>query len=302
MSMNSIIEQVNELRKEKNAVILAHNYQRGEVQDIADFAGDSLGLSRQAASTNADVIVFCGVHFMAETAKILSPEKTVLLPDPNAGCPMANMLTIKELIQFKSEHPGALSVAYVNCSAEIKAEVDVCCTSANAVRVIESLPSDKEILFVPDQSLGDYIRRKTGRNIVLWPGYCPTHHRFLKRDVEEARAAHPEAPICIHPEATHEVLEQANYIGSTSQILEFCNKSEKQEFVIGTEIGILHTLKKQNPDKAFHPLSLLGDCPNMKLTTLEKILWSLQDMEFEIKLDEEIRKRAEASVQKMVEM
>jgi len=298
--MKSIIEQINELRKEKNAVILAHNYQRGEVQDIADFAGDSLGLSQQAASTDADVIVFCGVHFMAETAKILSPKKTVLLPDPNAGCPMANMLAKKELIQFKSEHLGALSVAYVNCSAEIKAEVDVCCTSANAVRVIKSLPAGKEILFVPDQSLGDYVRRKTGRNIVLWPGYCPTHHRFLERAVEEARAAHPDAPVCIHPEANHEVLEQADFIGSTSQILEFCKESDKQEFVIGTEIGILHTLKKQNPGKEFYPLSLLGDCPNMKLTTLEKILWSLQDMEFEIKLDEEVRKRAEASVQKMV--
>ncbi len=298
--MKTIIEQINELKKEKNAVILAHNYQCGDVQDIADFVGDSLALSRKAASTEAEVIVFCGVHFMAETAKILSPEKTVLLPDENADCPMANMLTRKELIKFKTEHPGALSVAYVNCSAEIKAEVDVCCTSANAVRVIESLPADKEILFVPDQSLGDYVRRKTGRNIVLWQGYCPTHHRFLTRDVEDAKLAHPEAPVCVHPEATREVLELSDFIGSTSQILEFCKSSDKQEFVIGTEIGILHTLKKENPGKGFHPLSLLGDCPNMKLTTLEKILWCLQDMEFEIKLDEEVRKRAEAAVQKMV--
>ncbi len=298
--MKNLIDQINELKKEKNAVILAHNYQCGDVQDIADFVGDSLALSRKAASTEAEVIVFCGVDFMAETAKILSPEKTVLLPDENAGCPMANMLTRKELIKFKSEHPGALTVAYVNCSAEIKAEVDVCCTSANAVRVIESLPADKEILFVPDQSLGDYVRRKTGRKIVLWPGYCPTHHRFLKRDVEEVKLAHPEAPVCVHPEATREVLELSDFIGSTSQILEFCKKSDKTEFVIGTEIGILHTLRKENPDKVFLPLSLLGDCPNMKLTTLEKILWCLQDMEFEIKLDEEIRIRAEASVQKMV--
>ena len=300
--MKNIIDQINELKISKNAVILAHNYQRGDVQDIADFVGDSLALSRKAASTDAEVIVFCGVHFMAETAKILSPEKTVLLPDENAGCPMANMLTRKELLKFKEEHPGALSVAYVNCSAEIKAEVDVCCTSANAVTVIESLPADKEILFVPDQSLGDYVRRKTSRKIVLWKGYCPTHHRFLMRDVEDAKTAHPEAPICVHPEATSEVLELADFIGSTSQILEFCKKSEKKEFVIGTEIGILHTLKKENPEKRFQPLSLLGDCPNMKLTTLEKILWCLQDMEFEIKLDEEVRKRAEASVQKMVKL
>ena len=300
--MQAIIEKINKLRKEKNAVILAHNYQTGDVQDIADFVGDSLALSRKAAETEADVIIFCGVHFMAETAKILSPEKTVILPDENAGCPMANMLTKKELLVFKTDHPDALVVAYVNCSAEIKAEADVCCTSANAVKIIESLPEEKEILFVPDQSLGDYVRKETGRKITLWPGYCPTHHRFLPRDVEDARRNHPSAPVCAHPEATGDILLLADYIGSTSQILAYCRKSDKKEFVIGTEIGILHTLRKESPDKIFYPLSILGDCPNMKLTTLEKILWSLEDMEYEIKLDEEIRLAAENSVKKMVKI
>jgi len=298
--MKTIIEKIKELCKEKNAVILAHNYQKGEIQDVADFVGDSLALSRKAAETKADVIVFCGVHFMAETAKILSPEKTVILPDENAGCPMANMLTRKELIKFKSEHPGALVVAYVNCSAEIKAEADVCCTSANAVKVIESLPEEKEILFVPDQSLGDYVRGKTGRKIILWHGYCPTHHRFLRKDVEDAKRNYPDAPVCIHPEATADVLSLADFIGSTSQILSYCRESDKKEFVIGTEIGILHTLRKENPGKVFYPLSVLGDCPNMKLTTLEKVLWSLEDMEYEIKLDEQTRLDAEESVRKMV--
>ncbi len=298
--MKTIIEKINKLRKEKNAVILAHNYQRGEIQDIADFVGDSLALSRKAAETKADVIIFCGVHFMAETAKILSPEKTVILPDENAGCPMANMLTRKELIKFKNEHPGALVVAYVNCSAEIKAEADICCTSANAVKVIESLPEDKEILFVPDQSLGAYVREQTGRKVILWNGYCPTHHRFLIKDVENKKKNYPDAPICIHPEATADVLALADFIGSTSQILSYCRESDKKEFVIGTEVGILHTLRKENPGKIFYPLSVLGDCPSMKLTTLEKVLWSLEDLEYEIKLDEQIRLDAEESVRKMV--
>lgn len=300
MNAKTLEQRINQLRKERNAVIIAHLYQRAEIQDIADFVGDSLGLSRKAAATSADIIVFCGVDFMAETAKILSPAKTVLLPDKHAGCPMANMLTRKELLKFKAEHPGALTVAYVNCSAEIKAEVDICCTSSNAVNVVESLPPDKQILFVPDQSLGEFVRRKTGRNIILWPGYCPTHHRFRRRDVEEMRLAHPLAPVCVHPECTSDVLDLADFIGSTSQILDFCRKSNAPEFVIGTETGILHPLRKENPGKLFFPLSPLGDCPNMKLTTLEKLLWCLEDMEFEITLDENIRRRAEQSVTKMI--
>ena len=295
-----IIDRINVLRKERNAVILAHNYQRGEVQDIADHVGDSLELSRKAAATAADVIVFCGVKFMAETAKILSPSKTVLLPDINAGCPMADMLTRRELLEFKREHPGAPVVAYVNCSAEIKAESDICCTSANAVKIVETFPKDQKILFVPDQSLGDWVRRKTGRRIELWPGFCPTHHHFLHRDVDEARAAHPEAELCVHPECSRDIVDSADFVGSTSQIIRRCKESDRREFVIGTEIGILHALTIQNPLKKFHHLSPLGDCPNMKLTSLEKILWSLEDLEHRIELDETTRSRALASVQKML--
>jgi quinolinate synthase len=291
---------ISALRARRKAVILAHYYQRPEVQDIADFVGDSLDLSRKAAATDAEVIVFCGVHFMAETAKILSPQKTVLLPDKNAGCPMANMLTRRELLAFKAQHPGAACVAYVNCSAEIKAEVDVCCTSANAVKVIETIPRERAILFVPDQSLGDYVARVTKRDLVLWPGFCPTHHRFLRRDVEEARAAHPGAPVCVHPECTHDIVDLADFVGSTSQILRFCRESSAREFIVGTETGILHPLRTQNPGKVFQPLSELGWCSNMKLITLEKILWALEDNAFEITLPEETRRRALASVERMI--
>ncbi len=291
---------INALRARRKAVILAHYYQRPEVQDIADFVGDSLDLSRKAAATDAEVIVFCGVQFMAETAKILSPGKTVLLPDKNAGCPMANMLTRRELLAFKAQHPGAACVAYVNCSAEIKAEVDICCTSANAVKVVETIPRERAVLFVPDQSLGDYVARVTKRELVLWPGFCPTHHRLLRRDVEEARAAHPGAPVCVHPECTRAIVDLADFVGSTSQILRFCRESSAREFIIGTETGIMHPLRTQNPGKVFHPLSELGWCSNMKLITLEKILWALEDNAFEITLPEEMRRRALDSVQRMI--
>lgn len=300
MSNDMLVKRIGELRIKRNAVILAHYYQRGDVQDVADFVGDSLDLSRKAASTAADVIVFCGVDFMAETAKILSPAKTVLLPDRHAGCPMANMLTRKELLAFKAAHPGALTVAYVNCSAEIKAEVDVCCTSANAVKVVQSLPANREILFVPDQSLGDYVARMAGRDLVLWPGYCPTHHHFLMRDVEVMRRQHPGAPVCVHPECTRDVVAAADFVGSTSQIIAFCTASDRTEFIIGSELGILHPLRKRNPSKVFHPLSPLGDCPNMKLTSIEKVVWCLEDLEFPIKLDEQVRTNAYQAVEKMI--
>jgi len=296
----TLVDAICAARTKRNAVILAHYYQRPDVQDIADFVGDSLDLSRKAAATDADVIVFCGVHFMAETAKILSPQKTVLLPDSNAGCPMANMLTRRELRAFQAQHPGAASVAYVNCSAEIKAEVDICCTSANAVKVIETMPADRRILFVPDQSLGDYVARVTKRDLVLWPGFCPTHHRFLRRDVEELRSAHPGAPVCVHPECTRDLVDLADFTGSTSQILRFCRESAAREFIIGTETGILHPLRAQNPAKVFYPLSELGWCSNMKLITLEKILWALEDNIHEITLAEDIRLRALTAVQRMI--
>lgn len=302
MNTQDIIERINTLRSQRNAVILAHYYQRPEVQDIADFVGDSLDLSRKAAATNADVIVFCGVHFMAETAKILAPAKTVLIPDEHAGCPMANMLTVRELREFKAQYPGAITVAYVNCSAAIKAEVDICCTSANAHKVVASLPKDRTILFVPDQSLGDYINRAYGYHMILWPGFCPTHHRFLQRDIDDLRAAHPNALLCVHPECTREVIAQADFVGSTSQIINFCSTSPASEFIIGTEQGILHPLQKRNPTKRFYHLSPLATCSNMKLTTLEKIMWSLEDMVYEITLDENIRRRAFNAVNRMIQI
>lgn len=302
MTTNSIISHINTLRRQRNAVILAHYYQRPEVQDIADFVGDSLELSRKAAATDASVIVFCGVHFMAETAKILSPRKTVLMPDEHAGCPMANMLTVRELKEFKTKHPGALAVAYVNCSAAIKAEVDICCTSANAAKVVASLPKDREILFVPDQSLGDYINRTYGYNMILWPGFCPTHHRFLQRDIDDMRAAHPGALLCVHPECTRDVIARADFVGSTSQIINFCTSSSSHEFIIGTEEGILHPLRKRNPGKQFYHLSPLATCSNMKLTTLEKIAWCLEDMAYEITLDEDLRQRAFNAVNRMIQI
>jgi len=302
MQSDALVSRIRALRTQRNAVILAHYYQRPDVQDIADFVGDSLDLSRKAAATEADVIVFCGVHFMAETAKILSPRKTVLLPDEHAGCPMANMLTPRELREFKARHPGALTVAYVNCSAAIKADVDICCTSANAAGVVASLPKDREILFVPDQSLGDYINRTYGCSMVLWPGFCPTHHRFLVRDIDDMRAAHPGAPLCVHPECTREIIERADFTGSTSQIINFCSGSPATEFIIGTEEGILHPLRQRNPGKRFHHLSPLATCSNMKLITLEKIMWCLEDLAYEITLEEALRQRAFNAVNRMVQI
>ncbi len=298
--MRDLKEKIRLLKKERNAVILAHYYQRGEVQDIADFVGDSLGLSRKAAETDADVIVFCGVHFMAETAKILSPQKTVLIPDPHAGCPMADMVTPRELKLFQQKHPGAKTVAYVNSSAETKALVDICCTSSNAVKVVQSLPEDMPVLFVPDMYLGDYVRHATGREIITWNGYCPTHRRFRLKDVKEMKAMHPDAVLCVHPECTREVIESADFVGSTAQILSFCHSSEADSFIIGSEIGMLYTLEVQNPDKHFYSLSMLGDCPNMKLITLEKVCWALEDMQYEINVEESIRQAAYESVEKMI--
>ncbi|MCX7846656.1 MAG: quinolinate synthase NadA [bacterium] len=302
MNLNAITARIDQLRKQRNAVILAHYYQRPEVQDVADFVGDSLDLSRKAAATTADVIVFCGVHFMAETAKILAPSKTVLIPDENAACPMANMLTVRELRQFKAQYPDAITVAYVNCSAAVKAEVDICCTSANAPKVVASLPKNRPILFVPDQSLGDFINRKFGFSMILWPGFCPTHHRFLQRDINDMRAAHPHALLCVHPECTRDVIDQADFVGSTSQIINFCSSSPASEFIIGTEQGILHPLKKRNPSKNFYHLSPLATCSNMKLTTLEKIIWSLEDMIYEISIPEDIRQRAFNAVHRMIQI
>ena len=297
-----LIEEILRLKKERNAIILSHNYQLGEVQDIADFVGDSLGLSQKAAQTGAAVIVFCGVLFMAETASILCPDKKVLLPDIHAGCPMADMITAEGLRQKKKEHPGATVVCYVNSTAEVKAESDVCCTSANAVRIVEKLPEGREILFVPDQYLGHYTSTRTGREMILWPGFCSTHIRIKSQDIIRLKREHPQAKVVVHPECRPEVIALADEVLSTGGICRFARSTTAAEVIVGTEIGILHRLRKENPDKSFIPASEQAVCPRMKLITLENVLWSLEEMAPEVKVPEEIRLRAKAAVDKMLEV
>ena len=295
-----LIKKIGQLKAERNAVILAHNYQPGEIQDIADFTGDSLALSVRAAATDADVIVFCGVKFMAETAAILSPGKIVLLPDKNAGCPMADMMTGEQLRELKRKHPGALVVCYVNSSAEVKAESDYCCTSANAVEVVESLPKDSKIIFVPDQHLGRFVVEKTGREMILWPGYCPTHAFITEDDIKKARDAHPGSIVMAHPECTEPVKAISDKLLSTGQMLKFAKQSDAKRFIIATETGIIHTLKKENPGKEFFPASIRSVCPNMKRITLDKVLWSLEDMHYKITVPVDIAARAKKTLEKMV--
>ncbi len=295
-----LLKRLAELKRERNAVILAHNYQRAEVQDAADFTGDSLGLSRQAAKTEAGVILFCGVHFMAETAAIICLRKTVLIPDPNAGCPMANMITPRELAKAKAEHPAAAVVCYVNSTAQIKAMSDLCCTSANAPAVVNSIPRGREVLFVPDQSLGSWVSKQLGRELILWPGYCPTHHRMLLEHVEAARRAHPDAELVVHPECLDEVVAAADHVASTSGMLRHCRESKASQFIIGTETGMLHPLRKQNPGKQFFPLTELADCPNMKLVTIEKMVWALEDMEYRVEVPSDIATKARGAIERML--
>jgi len=300
--LKKLIENIERLKQQHNAVILAHNYQPGEIQDIADFSGDSLGLSIQAAQTEADVIVFCGVQFMAETAAILSPKKTVLLPDKSAGCPMADMITAEQLRKLKQEHSDALVVCYVNSTAQVKAESDYCCTSANAVELVSSLPKDRQILFVPDQHLGRFVADRTGRDIVLWPGYCRSHVMITEDDIKTAKAKYPDAIVMTHPECSEPVKELSDELLSTGQMLKFAADSPVKQFIIATETGIIHTLKKQNPEAEFIPASSRAVCPNMKKITLEKIIWALEDMQYKISVPEEIREKAKISLDKMVEI
>ena len=297
-----LIRQIEDLKAERGAVILAHNYQPGEIQDLADFTGDSLGLSIQASQTDADVIVFCGVRFMAETAAILSPEKTVLLPEKSAGCPMADMITGEQLRQLKKDNPDAMVVCYVNSSAEVKAESDYCCTSANAVEVVNSLPEDKQILFVPDQHLGQFVAERTGRKLVLWPGYCTTHVLITVDDINTARAKYPDAIVMAHPECTEPVKEASDELLSTGQMLKFAARSKAKRFIIATEIGIIHTLKKQNPKAEFFPATERAICPNMKKITLDKIIGSLKDMQYKISVPETISIKAKKALDRMVEI
>lgn len=300
--IRKLVEKIEGLKHRRNAVIIAHNYQPGEIQDIADFGGDSLGLSIKAAQTEAEVIVFCGVRFMAETAAILSPEKTVLLPDKSAGCPLADMITAEQLCKLKQEHPDALVVCYVNSTAEVKAESDYCCTSANAVEVVSSISKDEKIIFVPDQHLGRFVAERTGRDLILWPGYCLTHVMITEDDIKTAKAKYPDAIVMAHPECSEPVKELSDELLSTGQMLKFAAKSTAKQFIIATETGIIHTLKKQNPKAEFIPASNRAICHNMKKITLEKIIWALEDMQYEISVPQEIREKAKQALDKMVEI
>jgi len=295
-----LIEKISALRRKRNAVILVHNYQLGEVQDIGDFVGDSLELSQNAAKTNADVIVFCGVHFMAETASIICPDKVVLLPDMKAGCPMADMITAERLRAKKKEHPQAVVVCYINSSAAVKAESDICCTSANAIEVVESLHAH-EILFIPDQYLGHYVSARTGKKMILWPGFCPTHVRIKPERIKELRQEYPQAKVVVHPECRPDVIALADEVASTSGMCRYARRDEVREMVVGTEVGLIHRLRKENPGKRFIPVSDQAICPNMKLINLEKVLWSLEEMSPEVKVPEEIRLKAIAAVDRMLQ-
>lgn len=298
-----IVEKIKKLQKEKNAVILAHNYQIPEVQDIADYVGDSLGLSVQASQTDAEVIVFCGVHFMAETAKILSPQKRVLLPDKEAGCPMADMINADQLRKLKAQHPRARVMCYVNTSAEVKAECDICCTSSNAVKIAKgAFAKDEEVIFVPDKYLAHYVAAQAGREFIVWKGFCPTHARILPEAILEQKRLHPEAKVIVHPENRPEVIALADRVLSTGGMSAFAGEDGAKEFIVGTETGILHRLKKEHPDKTFYPVSPdVAICPNMKRTTLEKVLWALEEMAFEIEVPYEISARARECIRKMLD-
>ena len=299
---SEIIEKIQALKQQRNAVILAHNYQPGEIQDIADYTGDSLGLSVQAAQTDADVIVFCGVLFMAETAAILSPEKTVLLPEIEAGCPMADMITAQQLKELKDEHPDALVICYVNSTAEVKALSDYCCTSGNALELVQTLPKDREIIFVPDKNLGGFIIEQTGIEMILWPGYCSTHVRMQPEDVQAARAKYPDAKLLAHPECNPDVRVLADELLSTGGMLKFAKTSDMNEFIIATENGIIHSLKKQNPEKQFYSVTEKAICPNMKKISLEKVAWALEDMQYQITVPEPICTEARRSLDRMLQV
>ena len=293
-------ERIRELKKARDAVILAHNYQLPEVQDVADFRGDSLELSRMAAQTKAKVIVFCGVHFMAETASILSPDKKVIVPDINAGCPMANMITAGDVRKLKKDHPNAVAVGYVNTSAEVKAELDYCCTSTNAVAVVNALKDREEIIFVPDKYLADYVSKKTGRKLISWNGFCPTHVKILPEDIKRERKFHPFAKVIVHPECLPQVVALADEVLSTSGMAKFVKLTEAKEIIVGTEAGLIYRLKKDNPSKEFYPASEAAVCPNMKRTTQEKILWALEELKEEVRVPDDIRLRAKKAIDRMI--
>lgn len=297
-----VIGKINQLKKEKNAVILAHNYELPEIHDIADFVGDSLGLSIEASRTDASVIVFCGVHFMAETAKILSPQKTVLLPEKSAGCPMADMITPEALKALQSSHPDAVTMCYVNSSAAVKALCDYCCTSANALKMAQKiLTACKDIIFVPDQYLAGYVAEKVHCDFIKWEGYCPVHSEILPHHILKAKQLHPRAKVIVHPECKPDITELADVVTSTEGMSRYIKSSPEKEFIIGTEIGIIHRLKKENPDKHFYPASDKAVCEDMKKINLEKVLRSLETMSYEITLPQDIMDKARLSIERMLQ-
>ena len=302
-----IFEEIKKLKVAKNAIILAHYYQEGDIQDVADYIGDSLGLSQQASKTEADIIVFAGVHFMAETAKILCPQKKVLLPDLKAGCSLADSCPPVDFKKFKEKNPNHLVISYINCTAEIKALTDIVCTSSNAVQIVNSLPKDQPIIFAPDKNLGRYVNKITGRNMLLWDGSCMVHEIFSAKKITQIKHAHPSAILVAHPECEESVLEMADFIGSTTALLNFVVKSNAKEFIVATESGILHEMAKRAPHKTFIPAPpnnncACNDCPHMKLNTLEKLYACLKNETPEILMNEDLRKQAEKSILKMLEI
>lgn len=302
-----LFEAIKALKKELNAIILAHYYQDSDIQDIADYIGDSLELSRKAANTDADVIVFAGVHFMAETAKILNPNKLVLLPDLNAGCSLADTCPPKEFAAFKAAHPGHLVVSYINCSADIKAMSDIICTSSNAVKIVNQIPEDQPIIFAPDRNLGRYVMEQTGRNLVLWQGSCMVHETFSEKKIIQLKIQHPEAEVIAHPECEPPVLRHANFIGSTTALLKYSQACSSNEFIVATEPGIIHQMQQREPKKHFIPAPPMNncacnECPHMRLNTLEKLYLAMKNRAPEIVLPEETRVAALQPIQRMLEM
>ncbi len=304
---HDLVAAIDDLKKDLNAVVLAHYYQEPEIQDVADYIGDSLGLSRQAADTNAEVIVFAGVHFMAETAKILNPDKLVLLPDLEAGCSLADSCPPDEFAAFKAAHPNHLVISYINCTAEIKAMSDIICTSSNAVQIVNQIPTDQPIIFAPDQNLGRYVMSETGRDLVLWQGSCIVHETFSERRLIELKTKHPQAEVIAHPECEPTILRHASYIGSTTALLKHTQTSPLDTFIVATEAGILHQMEKQAPEKQYIPAPPTGscacnECPYMRLNTLEKLYVAMRDRKPEITMPAEIRQAALSPIQRMLAM
>ncbi len=302
-----LFEAIQALKQKLNAVILAHYYQEPDIQDIADYIGDSLGLSQQAANTDADVIVFAGVHFMAETAKILNPNKLVLLPDLAAGCSLADSCPPEAFAAFKAAHPDHLVISYINCTAEIKAMSDIICTSSNAVQIVRQIPADQPIIFAPDRNLGRYVMQQTGRDLLLWQGSCIVHETFSEKKIVQLKVQYPQAEVLAHPECEPAVLSHANYIGSTTALLKYCQKSSANSFIVATEPGIIHQMQKEAPEKRFIPAPPTNscncnECPFMRLNTLEKLYWAMKNRAPEIEMPEEVRLAALRPLQRMLEM